>query len=189
MDRVPEEVRAYIARAVKEGFLSEEDIVETATEFALEETGLDDQEAAIARITAQLISVHRRVQARWKTPTDCDKLDTAFARLERRGVVSRQNFTCCSTCGHHEIWDEIREAKGRGKVSGYVFYHMQDTEGACEGGSLYLKYGAVAEGEAAVAEIGRAVVEELEVVGLKAEWNGRPDTAVQVVGLKWKRRR
>jgi len=34
-------------------------------------------------------------QREWPSVTDCDRLDRAFADLNGRGIVARQNFACC----------------------------------------------------------------------------------------------
>ena len=34
-----------------------------------------------------------------KTP----KINKAFNKLNRFGIVAKKNFTCCNTCGHYEI--------------------------------------------------------------------------------------
>jgi hypothetical protein len=189
MDAVLEDLHAYITRRVREGFDDEALIIDDAVKYAREQHGQEDLRPQLGRFTTDLIAAHREVQSSWETPTDCDKLDEAFAELEWRGIVARQNFTCCSNCGHDEIWGEIKQAGQTHEVKGYAFYHMQDTERACEGGELYLKYGSTARGEENVAEVGRAIVEELRRVGLQVEWNGRSDTAVHVIGIDWKRRR
>ena len=62
--------------------------------------------------------------------------------LEAAGIVARQNFTCCKTCGFYEINGEMEAARAQGRVvRGYVFFHMQDTERAAKGGDLALAYG------------------------------------------------
>ena len=40
--------------------------------------------------------------------------------LEAEGVIARQNFTCCGSCGAIEIWDEIEEAIG--VILGDIYY-------------------------------------------------------------------
>ena len=118
----------------------------------------------------------------------CDCLDQAFAALERSGVVARQNFACCQTCGHAEIGDEIAEAQEKADVVGYTFYHMQDTERAAEGGGLYLSYGALEQTESALQKVGRSIVEALRKEGLKAEWDGDPKKRIEIRDLLWRRR-
>src|SRR5579883_3124579 len=124
-----DEIRAFIAQRVAEGFDAEEDIVEEALDYFADDYGKDPAFAPLLRkITIELIEAHMHEERKWASQTDCDKLDAAFDELEQQGIVSRQNFTCCQTCGHAEIWDEVELARQDAEVKGYVFYHMQDTE-------------------------------------------------------------
>jgi hypothetical protein len=74
------------------------------------------------------------------------------------------------------------------QVDGYVFYHMQDTEGACAGGHLYLAYGATSDDPGQARRVGERVVEALRRAGLTAEWDGDPSRRIGV-RLEWRRRR
>ena len=84
-----------------------------------------DFEPEIKWLTAELIAAHRSDQAEWGASTDCDRLDEAFAALNRQGIVARQDFSCCNNCGFTEIWDEVEEAEKQQPIEGYVFYHLQ----------------------------------------------------------------
>src|SRR5688572_15370981 len=53
----------------------------------------------------------RGLEAAWTGSTDCDRLNKAFADLEERGVICRQDFTCCGTCGVAEIGAELNDAE------------------------------------------------------------------------------
>src|SRR5262249_46017524 len=156
-----------------------------AEDFAREECGQDNLRGPICRAIAEQVAAHRAEQAGWPETTDCDRLDAAFAGLQLRGIVARQNFSCCSNCGHGEMWGEMEAMGPNCRPKGYAFYHVQDTESAAEGGGLFVKYGAVARGEEAAVAIGRAIAEELRKAGLTVEWNGSSDQAVGVVGLDW----
>jgi hypothetical protein len=171
-----------------EGFDDPGRIIESAVEMV--EADLDDDElrAHAERLTAESLEEHQRRQSEWAGPTDCDRLDQAFAALEEQGIIARQNFSCCQNCGHAEIGEEIANAEAEGrKVQGYTFYHMQDTEGACEGGFLYLAYGSNGN-RAQIVRIGRRIARALEQAGLTVEWDG---SAAQRIGvqLHWRRRR
>src|SRR5438067_13469087 len=109
MDKVLEDLRSFIAYRMREGFESVHDIIENATHYAQETHGRDDLKLDIKRITSELLAVHQAEQAGWEGSTDCDRLDTAFAALNRRGIVARQDFNCCNTCGVAEIWDEVEK--------------------------------------------------------------------------------
>jgi hypothetical protein len=181
-------LKRAIAAHVAEGFSDRADIVGRFTEDPDEEEYGELDEEAFEKLVDQAIRAHHTRQAKWPTPTDCDKLDAAFKALERKGVVARQNFTCCSNCGHHEIWDEIKETRTKRKVIGYAFYHMQDTQAAVDGGGIYVKYSAVENDEVKKRLIGQKVVDALTAAGLKPGWDGDPGCAIEV-RVKWRKRR
>jgi len=60
--------------------------------------------------------------------TDCDRLDSAFSKMNRRGVIALQNAGYTQSDGY----DDVREIYSRNKESktivGYCFYHGQDLE-------------------------------------------------------------
>jgi hypothetical protein len=141
-----------------------------------------------ARMDDKAFAERLDAQRNWPAVTDCDRLDQAFADLDRSGIVARQNFTCCQNCGHAEIGDEIAAAEESGiRPIGYTFFHWQTTDRVVEDGNLYLYYGAVAGDGAASVRVGRAIVETLERHCLAVEWNGTLDKAIHV-RLKWQRR-
>lgn len=131
------EVRDFVRRQVRDGFTPLDGIVASAPEMFE-----DGEPEAIRTLAAtalrEELALLETEQRGWPAETDCDRLDRAFAELERAGVVARQNFTCCQTCGHAEIGDEGDKLKAPGgRIRGYTFYHSQDTESAVEGQSLY----------------------------------------------------
>ncbi|MEZ5961657.1 MAG: hypothetical protein R3C30_14730 [Hyphomonadaceae bacterium] len=130
----------------------------------------------------------RTEEATWSGSTDCDRLDKAFADLEDRGIICRQDFTCCGNCGVAEIGMELNEAEQRGThVRGYAFYHQQDTEAAIGGHGVFLNYGAEKEGEAAALAIAREIITTLKHHGLDPQWNGSIGQRIHVP-LLWRRR-
>ena len=183
-----EEIHSFIAGEILEGFRTDDEIIESAVESFEDETGRDDLQPEIERIVAELSASHHAQQVGWESRTDCDRLDEAFVTLENQGIVARQNFSCCSNCGHAEIGNEIQQTKAKRDVLGYTFYHMQDTERAT-GGSLYLAFGAVKPGPEPIIHVGRAIVEILRQAGLKTEWDENPNNRILITDLDWKRRR
>ncbi|MEV5601733.1 hypothetical protein AB0L33_09855 [Streptomyces sp. NPDC052299] len=115
--------------------------------------------------------------------TDPDRLERAFARLDRGGITARENFTCCRSCGMSEIG-----AAGREDARGFVFFHGQGTESAAAGHSLALYYGGFDDSPETTAAVGREVVAALGEAGLTAEWDGSPDKAIELTGLDWRKR-
>ncbi len=120
--------------------------------------------------------------------TDCDKLDAAFAELERKGIVARQNLACCTNCGSKDIRDEMELLSRRGQaVRGGTFYHAQDTEAVVEGQGIHLAYCALEEGEDCALEIAREIVATIMRHGLPVMWDGKCETRI-FVRMDWKRR-
>lgn len=187
MDDILDELRSEAAERIREGFDSRADIIENLGHVACESHGVEFEEDVLARIVDQELLEHYGRQETWTEPTDCDKLDAAFAAMEMRGIVARQNFTCCSNCGHSEIGAEIDAEKACRKLIGYAFYHMQDTERATQGGSIYIKFGTV--GDTAEEEVGGHIADVIAASGLEVDWNGSADSAVEVKIADWRKRR
>jgi hypothetical protein len=193
LEKALAQLRSFIKSEVEGGFTPLDDIAESAAESfdGDQDVSLskEDLQFHAQRLLDEAVESHRQRQQEWPEVTDCDRLDAAFSELEKRGIVSRQDFTCCSTCGAAEIWDEMKEARENGRqVKGYTFYHMQDTEAAIEGDGICLSYGSVIEGEEEALIIGREVVSTLDQHGLRTEWDGTFGKKI-CVSVDWKRRR
>ncbi len=181
---------AHIRDQVTLGFADENEIIEgTLDYFEGQDFDSDALEAHTVQATRAAIAAHCKAQQTWPAVTDCDRLDAVFARLEAEGIVARQNFTCCQTCGHAEIWDEIRATQKQQPVTGYVFYHAQDTESALYHGALYLAFGAVEKGKAATLTVAQRAAAVLREAGFTVEWNGSVKQRISLTGLDWKKRR
>lgn len=179
-------LRRFVWHRVAEGFADEGEVAALAAAVFREPCAGEDVAGLAARLAEQAVAEHLVAQRSWPIPTDCDRLDRAFAALERRGIVARQHFACCQPCGHVEIWDEVASAPGA--VEGYVFYHRRDTEAAAAGFPLWLAFGAVEEGDDAGVEVGRRIVEAVAHEGLHARWDGTLEHRI-AVDLLWRKRR
>jgi hypothetical protein len=83
VSRVSGEIRAFIAEHIRRGFESPHVIIEGACHLA-QESGLgNDSQPEIRRFTAELLAEHGSKQAGWDETTDCDRLNQAFAVLNR----------------------------------------------------------------------------------------------------------
>jgi hypothetical protein len=126
----------------------------------------------------------------WPEITDCDRLDKAFASLEKRGILGLHDAGYTQSDGYNDF----REARGRhpnkASIVGYCFYHGQDVERAIHGGGLYLAFGPVEpnEEEKGGPKIGFIVREELERAGLGVEWDGTFAKRIYVPKFVWQRR-
>lgn len=189
LDDVIDELREMIETGVAAGFLEPHEVVEDVVDTLDGEADPVQLRAAATRLTEVMFAAHARAQANWPAETDCDRLDAAFAELESRGIVARQNFSCCQSCGASEIWDEVDAAEAEDRtIRGFTFYHQQDTESAVHGGGLYLAYQSITEDEGAAEEVGREIVAVLRRHGLEPEWNGSVSKRIRVP-MEWKRRR
>lgn len=186
--QVMEDIRRQVELDVAGGFVTRDEILQTAIDVFEGEADPALVRAESQRALDAALAARAMDQASWPETTDCDRLDAAFAALEAEGVISRQNFSCCGTCGSTEIWDEIDTARAAGRpANGYAFYHQQDTESAIEGYGLHLNYGAYEEGPEAAVAIGHQIVNRLEEHGLHTDWDGRIERRIGV-SLDWKRR-
>jgi len=184
-----QELSEYVRRCLAGGFHTRQ----KAMEFAIEVLSTNENDSydllAIAKPLAEkLYQDQLQAQTCWPAITDCDRLDRAFDELNRAGIVSRQNFSCCGTCGAAEIECEMKDEEEKGiTVRGYTFYHMQDTESATDGYGLCLNYGSVVNGEEAAISIGHEIVDAMQRNGLKTQWDGSWSKRI-IVSLDWKRR-
>lgn len=183
-------LKDIIETDVKAGFANRAEIIEAGIDFLLGDYDYDWIEDNAARITDECLSAHYEAQKAWTGETDNERLDEAFAELDRKGIVARQNFTCCQTCGHAEIFYDIERAENAGRPPrGYVFFHMQDTESAVRNGYLYLAYGSVSGEEKESKVIADEIVATLKKHGLEADWNGSVRARICVREFDWKMRR
>ncbi len=189
MSEILTDLRTFMGYRVREGFESEDQIVENAIAHAQESYGREIPQVDVEQLLAEILAAYRAEQATWEGPTDCDRLDQAFAALNQRDIVARQDFSCCTACGHNDIWDEIAAEEEKQPVEGYVFYHFQCTEQALESGRLLLAYGSVADDEESLADVAFTIVQELLVAGLDAKWNGHANSPIVVERIVWRRRR
>jgi|SRR5687768_3395559 hypothetical protein len=182
-------MRDYIRREVAGGFSSTDDICRIAVEIYSDKHDPSVLLPHARTLVQEIIDAQLSKQANWEKTTDCDRLDQAFRDLESQGIISRQNYSCCGTCGSGEIWDEMVALQSEGKnIRGYTFYHEQDTQHAVDGEGLYLNYGSIEENVPAQIDIGHEIVRILNQHDLATDWNG--DLQYRIfVNLNWQRRR
>lgn len=177
-------LRDVIDIGVRAGFASRAEVINFAVDCAVEEDKLSPEiEKFIREETALYFQAHYAEQRFWPE-TDCDRLDEAFAELDRVNILTFHNFMCCQTCGHNEIANWVED-----RTRGYVFYHQQDTESVVRKGYLYLAYGAVSGKEKESLQIAEEACEILRKHGLEVDWNGTVRTRICVRNISWKRRR
>jgi hypothetical protein len=181
----PEEnARCIITTEVAGGFSSDEEIIELVENVCPELT-----HGQIEQMTKKAMAEHKADEEQWKELTDCDKLDMAFITMEQDGILARQHFTDCQSCGNNKIGDEIQKAQAAGtKIRGYTFYHSQDTEIAVMGNGLCLAFGVLFDNVDEAKKLGYEITEHLRHAGLETEWNGDVKSRI-FIPMIWKKRR
>ena len=172
---------------VRGGYETRDDIVDSVFNI-LEHDSMTLSE--VKELVDTEINSLKEEQVHWPSETDYDRLVAGLKALDAQGIVARENFTCCGTCGTAEIWDEIDTVKASGKdVRGYVFFHQQGTEHAVEGYGINFSYGSAVENATEEQEIAiaQALADEMRSRGFKVDWNGKLSMCV-MVELDWKRR-
>jgi hypothetical protein len=185
-------IREGIRTSVRSGYddagMIEKSWVEVATESEPPLSERDAQEY-VRTVLIEEIKALQKDQKDWPAATDYERLRAAFNSLEASGIVARENFTCCQTCGNAEIGAEAEVFKASGQVArGYVFFHQQDTESAVSGGGLHFTYGAFQKPyDQNALQVGHALVDALKAAGLAPEWNGKLSKRI-FVPVNWQRR-
>jgi hypothetical protein len=129
----------------------------------------------------------------FKMSRNRDRIEAAFAELEERGIIARADFQCCVSCASSAMEAEVEKWQGLEPPFGYVFFHEQATDGANEGGSLWLGHGSLKEAatdgndpvqandlidsQEKAAEI---IVQVLRERGFVVDWDGNVDRKIAV---------
>jgi len=187
-EEMDNEVWVALWQEAQIGFLTDDEIVMDVVEMLSSDYPEDELRSVARRTLPNVVEALVKEQASWPDVTDCDRLDAAFSEMNEAGIVCRQHFTCCATCGHSEIWSEVNVERESGlDVRGYAFYHAQDTDTAMEGNGLWLGHDSVLDDEDASLRIAAEIVDCLRRHGLDASWSGRTNRCVEVK-MDWKRR-
>jgi hypothetical protein len=179
-------LREQVGILITGGFFNEDDLETFLTELAFDPHSAPH--ASSVRGHARAAFAAKRVaEADWPPVTDWDRLAAAFTALEAAGILALHNAGTTTSDAHSDAWDLIgRDAKGAWR--GFAFYHGQDVERAISSGALYIGFDAVAEGSAAKQAVGAAIVAALKAKGFAPEWNGDPETRLNVPGIVWQKR-
>jgi hypothetical protein len=184
----------FIELHVIEGFLGPDELVErTIIEFQ-DDIAREQLLPVAQKLVYQRIVKRYLEEINWVSPTDCERLDRAFLELNQMGILAKQNFSCCNSCGHKRIERALKNsAKKRRDIWGYAFFHAQDTDEAVATGELNITFGAVdktSEQALDIAiEVGQKIEEALKRNGLNTSWDGSYLQRVGITGIKWQRRR
>ena len=135
------DIKSFIELQTKAGFLSHKEIAEECyLEFHGDHPDDDALEYTIRVVTAAEVCLHEFEQNKWHE-TDCDKLDEAFAALDRMGILTRQNL-CCQPCGHDKLLAESFIYNFERDIFGYAFTTEGDVKSAIHKNYLYIAFGS-----------------------------------------------
>ncbi|MFI5931927.1 DUF6891 domain-containing protein [Actinoplanes sp. NPDC051494] len=188
-DELRQSATEYARTEVARGLLTCAMIVSGTAEYLHGQGEHTDLYALAWEIVPRELAAHLAAQQEWPARTDSDRLTDAFNALDLAGIVAREDFACCQSCGTNEIGAEAgKETVARG----YVFYHMQDAERAAQGGTLWLAYGSfdaqADDAQADDAQIGEEIAAALRAEGLEVDWTGDAGQRLHV-RLRWAKRR
>lgn len=94
----------------------------------------------------------------------------AFNCLRKKGILARQNFLCCQTCGSYDLNEQMKKLNKKG----YTFYHKQDNDRLLRTGQCYLAFDSL--------ETGKLVYKCLKQFNLNVEWNNDENTRIFIKG-------
>ncbi|MDK8878991.1 hypothetical protein [Corynebacterium sp. MSK008] len=105
-----------------------------------------------------------------------------------RGALAKRDLSFSFDEGYDigEAAEDGADAAREDGHKGYAYCTMQDVDSVIHTGELLFGFSSMANpGDESDAEIGQAIVEALEEVGLSPEWNGKQAGRIQCEGLKF----
>ncbi|MFF3557846.1 DUF6891 domain-containing protein [Streptomyces tsukubensis] len=182
-----EDERLELEKRVREvlvgGYAGRAELAELAEEYLVtadrRPVSREQAEALVDRMWMERVAE----QTAWQGETGPERLTRVFTVLREAGIIARENFTCCHSCGQSEIGEE-----GGTDARGFVYFHSQSTDAAASGHGLMLHYGGFDNSPETTAAIGQEVVAALEAAGLQTRWDRDPGQAITVTPLEWRRR-
>lgn len=188
-EMLADELEEQIIDNVKSGFLSNDEILEWCEEYMEEEY---PEEAD--RITGdELLEVIEMYRDKFQNKGDQEnflKLDAAFQRLDKQGIVSLHCAGYLQSDGFDDCNEIATERHNNGEnVIGCCFYTMQDLEHILheESTLLYFSFGNYSD-EPTAEEIGRIIVKEFETAGFSTQWTQTADTKIAIKDFIWDKR-
>lgn len=193
MTPLDDEDNRVLDHLINGGFLTPEEIKTDFLDEYLEGPGTAER-AEIAVEIEHRIAVAEAQQREWAGPTAFDRLDRAFARLNRQDqVVAVHNAGYASDAAMDLAAAECKDRGGsRAGILGGVYYTEQDVDRALDTRILRLGYFAVgpdaAACDAGIAKMMPKVLGRLVAEGLPARWNGDQRSKIDISPLDWTKR-
>lgn len=176
------------------GFLTADEIKTTFLDEFLDGGVTDAERAAITDEIDRRVAAAEERQRAWTGPTTFDRLDRAFARLNRTDqVVAVHNAGFTRQSAMELVAAECKERGGsRAGILGGVYYTEQDIETALDTRVLRLAFFAIgpdpAACDAGIAKMMPKVLSRLIAEDLPATWNGDQASKISISPLNWTKR-
>jgi hypothetical protein len=148
----------------------------------------------------RIYSEYQEEKKSWPETTDCDRLDDAVRRLNRKGIVLWPVSPCCNTCTMAEFPEYIDQlceqaANLKSRLRGYSYFIDQSMSDMLQDSTdidVYLGYGPTdkvgeKEYEGVAVAIGHEIFEGLKSTGLTVEWDGELKNKIYLL-IKWQQR-
>lgn len=178
--------RETVSVMIAGGFFNEDDLETYIADMAFDPDGAQHA-IAVRDHAVNVMKAKRAAEAGWPSVTDWDRLARSFDALEASGILALHNAGMTTSDAHGDAWDLIaRDPPGR--WHGFAYYHGQDLERAVAGHSLFIGFDAVADGAEAKRGVGEAIVAALKAEGFAPNWNGDPETRLDVPRIVWQKR-
>ena len=118
----------------------------------------------------------------YKTAGKLALLGEAFDDLQEKGMIARENYTCCQSCGWRAIEQEARDLRAADQNCwGAAFYHGQDAEDIQDSERVHISFGTlkgIGPNLFTREEAGEILAQALQEHGLHVEWDGSAKTRV-----------
>ncbi len=176
------------------GFLAADEIKSTFMDEFLDGAVTEADRAAIGDEVDRRVAAAEALQRKWTGPTSYDRLERAFARLNRSDqVVAMHNPGYTRDAAMELVAAECKERGGsRAGILGGVYYTEQDIETALDTKVLRLAYFAIgpdpAACDAGIAKMLPKVLTRLLAEDLPASWNGDQTSKIDIAPLDWTKR-
>lgn len=181
-----EQAKAGIRYFVRSGYYGTDKIAEIICEERFDPETMD-RTWVVDQIAEELAS-HRQNAEAWSHPTDCERLEKAFAELRGKRIIVAENAGYTPSEGIEtitEIWQEAGEENSN--IIGYCFFHGQDLEDAVADKGLMFSFGDILGADEKGLQVGRVVVEVLRKHGFEVEWNGTIEERINIPNIAWRK--
>lgn len=168
---------------VSSGFYTRDDIEDMIEDIIEDDCDVEMLQSLVGPALRSKLKEERS----WPQVTDCDRLDTVFAALEKAGICALSNAGYTMSDGESDVAEAVADA-GDGRYTGYCFYHGQDVERAVNGEGVMIAFGALTDDRNRQIQVGQSVADALRAAGFAVNWDGSIDTRIHVPVFDWKRR-